>query len=296
MAREALILAQNATSNAVAAAMSTQEEYSKLDQNRMSWLSASDAVRDRQRALDDAIRDLSLAQQNAGVDTSLNTIKLRELRKDIEDQQKKIEELEKDGSSTEITSLVNGKVTQVNISPGNQAEPDEVLMIIEVSDRGYSLSFPVTSEQASRVSIGDQAEVDRGYFGWGEELRATLTGIRNDPKNPVTGRILHFAVTGDVESGTQLNVILAQRSESYSVIVPNSAIRTDTNGDFVLVLMSRSSPLGTRYIATRADVNIVASDDTHTAVGGALTNWDFVITTSTAPIDPGMQVRLVDNP
>jgi len=64
----------------------------------------------------------------------------------------------------------------------------------------------------------------------------------------------------------------------------------------VLVVMSRSSPLGNRYIATRVDVNILASDDTNTAVSGALTGWDFVITTSTAPIDPGMQVRLVDNP
>jgi len=63
-----------------------------------------------------------------------------------------------------------------------------------------------------------------------------------------------------------------------------------------LVVVSRSSPLGNRYIATRADVNILATDDTHTAVTGALSGGDFVITTSTAPIDPGMQIRLVDNP
>jgi len=94
----------------------------------------------------------------------------------------------------------------------------------------------------------------------------------------------------------QLNIVLAQRTENYSVIVPNSALRSDTNGDFVLVVMSRSSPLGNRYIATRADVNILASDDTHTAVSGGLSDWDFVITTATAPVDPGMQVRLVDNP
>ena len=85
-------------------------------------------------------------------------------------------------------------------------------------------------------------------------------------------------------------------SENHNIIVPNNAIRTDTNGDFVLVVIPRTSPLGNRYIATRADVNILATDDTHTAVTGALTGWDFVITTSSSPIDPGMQVRLVDNP
>jgi hypothetical protein len=46
----------------------------------------------------------------------------------------------------------------------------------------------------------------------------------------------------------------------------------------------------------RADVNILASDDTNTAVSGGLSSWDFVITTATAPIEPGMQVRLADNP
>ena len=112
----------------------------------------------------------------------------------------------------------------------------------------------------------------------------------------MANRILRFNITGDVSSGDQLSLVLAQRSENYNIIVPNSAIREDTNGDFVLVVISRNSPLGNRYIATRADVNILARDDTHTAVSGALTGWDFVITTSSAPITPGMQVRLADNP
>jgi hypothetical protein len=107
---------------------------------------------------------------------------------------------------------------------------------------------------------------------------------------------LHFSVSGDVESGSNLNLTLAQRSENYEIVVPNSALRSDTNGDFVLVVESRSSPLGNRYIATRADINILASDDTHTAVTGGLTGWDFVITHSSEPINPGMQVRLADNP
>jgi len=31
-------------------------------------------------------------------------------------------------------------------------------------------------------------------------------------------------------------------------------------------------------------------------VTGALSGWDFVITHSNDPINPGMEVRLVDNP
>ena len=278
------------TADAALVALSTQQGYKE------SWLAASAIVRQEQQTLEDMVFNLSQIQAGANVDSSLEAIALRELRKQIEDKREEIEELKKEGSSTEITALVSGTVTQVNISPGNQTEVGAPLLVIEIADRGYSLTIPVTAEQSRRVSVGDNAEVDRGWMSWGEELSAVLTSIRNDPDNPVAGRLLEFSVRGDVESGTQLNVVLAQRTENYNVIVPNAALRSDTNGDFVLVVMSRSSPLGNRYIATRVDVNILASDDTNTAVSGALTGWDFVITTSTAPIDPGMQVRLVDNP
>ena len=200
----------------------------------------------------------------------------------------------------EVNSPVAGVITFIieGLFAGRQAPAGEVLMRIEVVDRGYSLNFPVTSQQATRVNIGDIAEVDTGrWSSTREQITATLIGIRNDPQNPTTQRLLHFAISGDdVEGGMQLNLVLSQRTENYNVIVPKSAIRSDTNGDFVLVVTSRSSPLGNRYIATRVEVNVITSDDTHSAVSGALQAWDFVIITSSAPINPGMQVRLVDNP
>jgi len=295
--------AGNAVTAAELAAAAPNAEYSLQSQNREAWISANtsvrianSAVRDAQVNLDAANANLSLVQAGESVDGSLDSLKLSGLRKDLEEAKEKVEELEKEGQGTEIISPVGGIITDVNVTVNKDTDPDEPLMVIEVVDRGYSINFRVTAEQASRVNVGDQAEVDRGWWGQ-EEIRATLIGIRNDPQTPATNRILHFSISGDVQTGDQLNLILNQRTENYNIIVPNSAIRTDTNGDFVLVVMSRPNPLGNRYIATRVDVNILATDDTHSAIAGAgLTGWDFVITTSTAPIDPGMQVRLVDNP
>ena len=76
--------------------------------------------------------------------------------------------------------------------------------------------------------------------------------------------------------------------------MPNSAIRSDSNGSFVLAVVTKSTPLSNRYIATRIDVQVLASDDVNTAVSGGLTAGDFVITTSTKPIEAGTQVRLAD--
>ena len=92
-----------------------------------------------------------------------------------------------------------------------------------------------------------------------------------------------------------------QETPAHSAIcikIRNSASvrwsRSDANGSFVLVVVAKSSPLGNRYVATRADIQVLASDDTTSAVSG-LANGDFVITTSTEPIEAGKQVRLVDN-
>lgn len=92
-----------------------------------------------------------------------------------------------------------------------------------------------------------------------------------------------------------LNVSVGQKSANYDLIVPNSAIREDSNGKFILIVESKSSPLGNRYVATRVDVEVLASDDTQSAVSGALYGSEFVITTSTQPVEAGKLVRLANN-
>jgi hypothetical protein len=61
--------------------------------------------------------------------------------------------------------------------------------------------------------------------------------------------------------------------------VPKSAIRKDSDGQFLLVVTSKSSPLGNRYYAERYPVQVVASDDVQSAVTGLYGN-EYVITTS----------------
>ena len=99
-----------------------------------------------------------------------------------------------------------------------------------------------------------------------------------------------FATTNDV-----LAEVLAEYEKRGDLIVPNSAIREDSNGKFILIVESKSSPLGNRYVATRVDVEVLASDDTQSAVSGALYGYEFVITTSTQPVEAGKLVRLANN-
>ena len=95
-------------------------------------------------------------------------------------------------------------------------------------------------------------------------------------------------------TGQSVSIAIGESSQDYDTTVPNSAIREDNNGKFILVIQSKASPLGNRYIAQRVDVKVQASDDTTTAISGSLEGDEYVITTSTAPVKAGQQVRLAN--
>lgn len=245
---------------------------------------AAETLKTAQQALEDKVFEASLGD-SANLD-------LQNSKKAIEEQQKIVDELLANADGQEVTANVGGKISAINVTAGNSAGADTALATITVADRGYTVKIPVTADQAKKVTVGDVATISNYYNG---DITATLENIANDPQNPGKGKLLVFRLTGEgVEAGSNITLSIGQKSATYDCLVPNSALRNDSNGDFVLVVQAKSTPLGNRYVATRVPVTILAQDDTKTAVSG-LANGDFVITTSTAPIEAGAQVRLVDN-
>ena len=205
---------------------------------------------------------------------------------------KKIKELS-GGEENQVLAKSAGTVETIDCAPGDTKLKGDLLCTIQVPDLGYTMSFSVTNEQARRLKPGDSATVSNYY--WGNQIVATLESIKADPKNPQTHKLLTFDVKGDVTAGTELTISVGQKSANYDIIVPNSAIRSDTNGSFVLTIESKNSPLGNRYIARRVEVQVLAEDDVNSAVSANLGYGDYVITTSNAPVKNGDMVRLADN-
>ncbi len=233
------------------------------------------------------------ARKNADAKSSASIgLDLSDLSRQIEEQKKKIEELS-GGEGNQVLAKVSGTVQSVECTAGDTVLKDNPLCVIEVPDMGYSMAVSVTSDQASRLRVGDSATISNYY--WGREITATLSTIRVDPKDPQNKKLLTFDVSGDVNAGTELTVSIGQRSANYDWVVPKSAIHSDSNGSFLYKVESKNSPLGNRYIARRVNVEILAQDDTSIAVTGDLGWGDYVITTSSAPVKNGDMVRLADN-
>ena len=291
--------AQNTLNNA-------QNIVNQYDNNLKSLKASVDQAKDTLTAAQEAATNL----QNAS--TAAETVKsakasLEELlfnqqlgdssyldiqaaKETIEKKKEALAELTANADELEVTAKVGGVVAAINVTAGNSIGPDSPLATLNVADRGYTIKISVTAEQAKRVKVGDKADV---VNYWGGNVEAVLESIARDP-NTSGNNLLVFKLTGDVEPNTNLTLSIGQKSASYDALVPNSAVRTDNNGTFVLALTSKSTPLSTRYTATRVPVQVLAQDDTMSAVSG-IGAGEFVITTSTKPIEAGTQVKLADN-
>ena len=261
------------------------EKLDELTKKQETYKAALTTIEEKERALTDAL-------SGKDIDKQLDNLDLQSARLDIQKQQELVEKYRQDTIDTEIKASVSGTVSAINVTAGKENKPGEAMAVIDVVDRGFTIRIPVTNDQARQVKIGDEAEVTNYY--WGGDVKATLEAIANDPSKPGQGKLLVFRVTGEVEAGTSLTLAVGQQSAAFETIVPKSALRSDSNGDFVLVITAKSTPLGNRYTATRADVQILASDDVSAAVSG-LSAGDYVITTSSKPLDAGTQVRMVEN-
>ena len=253
---------------------------------------AVERVRSTEKSLEDLIFSLEEARRSDGRQSQMDALALQDLLTQIEKARQKVDELSEGTAESEVKAAVGGVISSIAITAGQTTMPKGTMATIELPDMGYLLTATVGNDQARRLHVGDSATVANAY--WGSQIDATLTGISTDPRDPQNSKQLTFELSGDVTAGGSLTLSVGERSAEYDLVVPNSALRSDANGDFVLVVSAKSSPLGDRYTATRVEVTKLAYDDTSTAVTGALEAGDFIITTSTAPIKNGDRVRLAD--
>lgn len=226
---------------------------------------------------------------NTSIPAEMNLVKKLE---DIVEQKEEVAKLRDKSEGATITAPVAGKIISVNVVSGETTNPAMPVFVIQPEGKGYTVSISVTKEQATRVSVGDPADLVNAW--WGSEMEAVVQSIRPDPNNPSKNKLIIFKITGEVTAGQSLTLSVGQKSAEYSTIVPNSAIREDNNGKFILIVEQKSSPLGNRFVATRVDVEVLASDDTKTAIQGGVYGYENVITTATQPIEAGQLIRLPD--
>ena len=294
-AQQNVLNATYAASQAESAYTSAQDATAAFQASNQNATSVSAA----QTALQSAKDNLATLQATAkdtedtnAYNDSVAQLDLAAKEQEVKDAEAKVKALEEKTSAASIKSRYAGVVTEVNVAAGDTTTADTPLMVVELTEKGYTLKATVTKAQARTLKEGLQAEITNL---WDSGITMTLTSITSDKNDPANSRVLTFTVTGeDVSVGQSLSFSVGDKNSNYDLVIPSAAIHTDADGSFVYTVQVKSSPLGNRYTVRKKTVTIVASDDNNSAVSGELSSDDFVITTATVPLKVGTQVRIAE--
>lgn len=279
----------NGESNRLNAVITDYE--SNLSSDDMLTVDALDEqITAKQRELETLVIALEDTKKQDNLAIQTNDIDVKAKHEEIEAQKLVVEKLRKKDSEKEIKAEYSGVLSEILVRIGDNVLPDEAVALIDISEEGYTMSVSVEAEKTKKIKVGTPVEV---LNDWSNSIQADLIEMKNDSKDK-KNRILKFRVSGDVNSGDTLSVSIPCSTSRYDTIIPKSALNEDSNGKFVLIVKSKSSPLGNRYFAERVDVEVLASDEVSCAVQGNLNMGDYVITTSSKPVNDGDQVKMKD--
>lgn len=235
---------------------------------------------------------LAQAQEDAAsADKFREQINLYTLYKTYCDASETVKELQGEDTGTEIKAPMAGTITQINYYAGQTIKEENVVMQLKPENEAYTMQFTVSQAQSRRIKVGDPAEI---LYNWSsDEITASVTSVQRDPMSRES-YVVTLELYGDVSVGDTYTVSIGQQSSNYDYVVPTSCIREDSNGKFILTIESKSTPLGNRYYARRTNVEVITSDDSQSAITGAIDDFAYVITTTTKPVAENQQVRLAE--
>ena len=266
------------------------EKVTELEQ-KTTVEAAKENVKEKRKELEKAIRTLNTNKASDALTEQSDALDMEASQKKIDELREKVEKIKNSSDLNEIKAENDGIVSQIDYKAGDSVPADTALAKIQLAESGYIAKITITKAQAKLIGKGNEATIENI---WDDETTAAVKSIKADPENPNQNMIVTFEVKGDVEVGQTLSFAVGEKSNRYDAVVPNNAIKEDSKGKFVLVITVKGTPLGNRYKVKRADVEVLASDDTSSGVTGGVCEGDNVATNSSKPLEEGMQVRLVE--
>ncbi|MDO4732786.1 MAG: biotin/lipoyl-binding protein, partial [Bacillota bacterium] len=122
-----------------------------LNEKQGKWQSAKDSAESFQAQLDEKLFNLEEQKKLDNKEQQKNSLNFTDQQKKIAEQQAKVDELRTDSVSASVTAAAPGVITAIHVTAGNETIHGEAMAVIEAQDLGYSLSFPVSLEQAKKV-------------------------------------------------------------------------------------------------------------------------------------------------
>jgi HlyD family secretion protein len=211
------------------------------------------------------------------------------LERQIANQQRQLVE------SSRLTTPVSGIVTAVNAVKGAPVPNGKAAVSIADLSKGQQMKATIDDAKAAYVAVGDKTELIFITLN-NARILAQITDIRDavsaNGQSGDKGKEITFTLKDDrLKGGETGEFDIVKKTASFRSLLPNDAVREDDQGTYVLLLKEKKGPLGTEYVAQRANVQVGDADDTKTSIENGITPLDKVIVSSSKSIADGDRVR-----
>lgn len=180
-----------------------------------------------------------------------------------------------------LTAPDAGTLTELNLTPGQQSP--RVAGLLADGEVGSTLVFTLDESAAKLATVGTAVTVRQGSA----EGQAAITalGAADDDGNVQATA----ALDGRWKAGAA-TVELKLNAGQFSQCLPATAVQSDSSGDFVYLIESRSTLLGQQNALVRLPVTVLAQGDGTVAVDAALSGQ--VVAGADKPLAAGAWVRV----
>jgi len=250
--------------------------------------------------LQDSLKQHGLGGEASKIDEirrQINALKL-----DMSVQARKIESIRKEiADKGTLIAPFDGLIDDLQADAGLSASPGRAVVQLSDLSQGWELKSNVDADSANRLTAGEAVDVriketpvrlvkgkiasvektdsaggSQAKGGGTSDLREVAVDIA-DPK--LTGKELaEFRIVKNVGAPRQM--------------VPKTAVKTDTRGEYIFVIEEKKRPLGNEFRARKKYVTTEDSDKTNAVLIGMIMPNEKIITESSEPISDGDLVRI----
>lgn len=272
----------------VSSAVSEWEEGKKALREEMEQKGAafSTAKADRKSAVLQAKRAVGEAGDTEPADGSARLEgqnAIAQLRKQSEGFQKLLD------SKGKVVSEEDGYVTACCVKAGDRTADSAAILLADGS-RGWNFRAGLTEEQTQLLSIGDTVTLSF-QNGKVKEEDCVVSAIRQTEDGmyeavaKVTQKDHFLGETGTLERTSQ--------SGQFSCCVPLSALYSDQNRDYVLLIREEDTILGTEWRVVKREVTVLDQNESDAALKeDSLQEEDEIVVYASKAVVPGDKVRL----
>ena len=289
--QQGVISAQNAVDSAQRALDSAKRSF---DDSQRSvddqLLSSARSVATAQRSLEQAQRDAA-DKERSSANSALQTMnEVITLEADVAAQEKTLAALEEIlAADCKLLSPIDGTVQ--SIAAVGKSQDKATAARLSRNDAGFYFSAQTTSANANALAADDSGTLTYRSDGRDQRVEAVVTdiGAADD-----SGSVLVKASLpeGSYPAGAAGEMTVTHTSDRQATCVPVSALRSDSDSDYVLILEEKKTVTGLTYTARRVDVEVSSRDSALASLQGGLDREALVITGASKTVAAGDKVRL----